>query len=168
MSTFLVFETEAQVDVAMERTHSKYKYQILDGRWIMPVPSVPPPEGLPSNTEETERLQWYEEGTKQYESLKEKTWATLNATFEKIDIICEDLKRDFTNENITMGISQMGQTQHVLDALEKVDYCMRSRSVDALPALIDAIPRSAPFLTEERLEKFKWRIIVRLSEAGVI
>jgi len=168
MTDYMVFETEYQVDVALARNGRKYKLQRTDGKWITTTTTTTPPEGYPSHTVESELLSWYEEGSKQYDVLKSTITTSLNQKFEIIDAVYEEVKREFTSENIIMGITQMGKTVEVLNALEKLDYCLRSRSIDAMEALFAEIPRSEPFLTEERLTAFKNRIYQRLAEEGAI
>jgi hypothetical protein len=164
---YLVFETESDIDNALNLLVSNYKYQIQDGRWITPMPNEIP-EGLPPYTEEAENLSWYAEWHQAIFSLRAEISKKLEQKYDSIDQVYERVRRDFTNENILMGITEMGQTQLVLDAMEKVDYCMRSRSVVAVWDLIDAIPRSEPFLTEERLANFKTELYTKLVEVGVM
>ena len=164
---YLVFDTETDIDTALNSLVSKYKFQRLDGKWIIPRPNIIP-EGLPSYTEESENLNWYPKDSKQYSVLYKQITDRLNLKYDIIDEVYEEVRRDFMNSNILMGITELGQTQIVLDAMEKVDYCMRSRSVIAVFDLIDAIERSEPFLTNERLDSFKNELLTKLTQKGIL
>lgn len=165
---YLVFSTEAYIDIALELLISKYKYQIIDGRWITPKPSIIP-EGLPEYTEENESLSWYPKDSKQYEVLRNTIHAKLDEQFAKIDIIAVNIKKDFTYENIDMGISGMmydtetTMTKFVSDAMKDVDYALQNRSTTDVFNEIDKIPRETIFLTEERLTVFKNRLYQEFS-----
>jgi hypothetical protein len=164
---YLVFESETDIDQALTILASKYKFQRLDGKWITNRPETIP-TGLPVYSEEEEDLSWYSINTKQYDVLYRTIIFRLNTKYDIIDRVYEEVRRNFTNENILMGITELGQTQIVLDAMEKVDYCMRSRSVVAVFDLIDAIPRSEPFLTDARLNSFKNELLSKLNAEGVL
>lgn len=166
---YLVFANETDLDTANATLGQSYKFQINDGRWITPNPGLAG-ETLPTYTEEAELLSWYPEDSRQYYYLKKTIDDGLNAKFDAIDIACELVKREFTCENIRMGITSMmydsntRMTQFVLNSMEKVDYCMRSRSTDAVFDLIDEVPRETIFLTEARMTAFKARLYEELSK----
>ena len=166
---FLVFNTEADVDIAMSILDSKYKYQRLDGKWITLKPEVIP-DGLPTYTEESESLSWYPIESKQYDILRCSIDCGLNNKFDAIDKAYELVKREFVCENIRMGITvsmysdTKKMTQFVLEQMKDVDYCMINRSTDVVFDLIDEIPRETIFLSEDRLTNFKARLAQELSK----
>ena len=151
---FLVFASEIDIDAALILLGSCYKYQRLDNKWITQKPEIVP-ENLPEYLEESESLTWYPSDSREYHYLHEELCCALEIKLDAIDVYYNTIKREFTKENILMEITQLGQTQLVLDAFEQVDYAMRQGSVFAACTHMDSIVRSSPFLTDERINTFK-------------
>lgn len=159
---YIVCDTEIEIDAIRLLTTSKYKYQITDGRWITVYA-----EGLGYESVEPS-LMWFPSGSKEYTVLRKHITDKLHITYESIEKVYLEVKEEFTDENILMGITQYGMTGVVADALEKVDYYMRSMSVYEAFEAIDNIVRVDPFLSEERLTEFKTALYVKLVSKGVL
>lgn len=162
---YIVCELESDIDIARSLTGNKYKFQRVDGKWITPYIQV---DDLPGHTLEEESLTWYDPNSKQYNILYNKINDDITKSYITIDLIYNKLKDEFSAENVIMGITQMGQTSLVMESLKDFDYCMRNRAIDEVWSVIDKIPRSTPFLTEERINNMKTKLYTSLSENSII
>ena len=73
---------------------------------------------------------------------------------EPVDVFFNELKNTFTAENILMGITQLGKTKLIADALKDIDYYGKGRSLYEVLNAINAVvitPEMAPFITTDRM-----------------
>lgn len=155
---YFVFNTETDADTALGLTGKLLKRERLDGKWITPYADIDETL-LPEHTTEKENLSWYSPESKHYKVLSDIIKQKIENQFESISTGYAKIKRDFIQENIIMGITQQGKTQEVLDAFKDVDYAMSNYSLYAAAELVDNIVRTEPFLTDERLNSFKAKLL---------
>lgn len=151
---YFVCDTEADIDDIIAITGGRIKFDTITSKWVTEWKDVDT-TSFPTHAVEDENIGWYTYGTKEFTVLHNKLASEMADKMDRILDAYHTVKKQFTLENIMMGITTAGQTSAVLAAFKDVDYAMENYSIYAGFAMMDDMDEISPFITEARLNDFK-------------
>lgn len=107
------------------------------------------------------------DGTQTYFPLPQQAYDQCLAIVQQAQIVWTLMVAEFAAENIAMGITQAGKTGLIADALYQVAVYGSQGSLWQAYAALSAVqvtPDMAPFLTDDRIQFMKNKMIIIISQ----